>query len=84
MPLYDFKCRDCGRESEILITLSDEEPECDECGSKNLERMISRPSSYSGNASAGFPGAGDTACCGLNPSSAGCAGPGSCCGKNFS
>ncbi len=84
MPLYDFKCLDCGKEREILVTLSDEKPACADCGSENLEKMISAPSSYSGNASAGFPGSGDTACCGSNPSSTGCDGPGSCCGRNIS
>ena len=83
MPLYDFKCRDCGMESEILIVFSDEEPACDDCGSKNLDKMMTTPSSYSGNTSAGFPGSGDTGCCGSNPSDAGCVGPGSCCGKKF-
>ncbi len=29
-----------------------------------------------------MPGPGDTSCCGSAPSEAGCAGPGSCCGKN--
>jgi hypothetical protein len=45
--------------------------------------MISKPSSLSGNSTSRFPGPGDTACCGSNPSEAGCAGPGSCCGKAF-
>ncbi|MFC1840100.1 FmdB family zinc ribbon protein [Thermodesulfobacteriota bacterium] len=83
MPLYDFKCRDCGRESEKLITLSDDVPECAGCGSMNLDKMMSVTSSFSGNASAGFPGADDTGCCGSNPSDAGCAGPGSCCGRKL-
>jgi putative FmdB family regulatory protein len=83
MPLYDFRCRDCGKESEILITLSDDIPECEGCGSKNLVKMMSVTSSFSGNASAGFPGPGDTSCCGSNPSDAGCAGPGSCCGRKI-
>lgn len=83
MPLYDFKCRDCGKENEILIAFSNDVPECEGCGSRNLEKMISVTSSFSGNVSAGFPGAGDTGCCGSNPSDAGCAGPGSCCGKKI-
>ncbi len=84
MPLYDFTCMDCGKDSEILIARSDDEPVCSHCGSKKLEKKMSVTSSFSGSASSGFPGAGDTGCCGSNPSHAGCAGPGSCCGKNFS
>jgi len=83
MPLYDFKCRDCGMESEVLIALSEDVPKCDGCGSRNLDKMMSVTSSFSGNASAGFPGIGDTGCCGSEPSKAGCAGPGSCCGKKL-
>ena len=84
MPIYDFLCSDCGSENEILMALSDDVPVCSKCGSKNLKKKMSVPSSFSGNASAGFPGAGDTGCCGSSPSQAGCAGPGSCCGKTFS
>jgi hypothetical protein len=38
-------------------------------------------SSLSGTPSGAMPGPGDTACCGSSPGHAGCAGPGSCCGK---
>ena len=84
MPIFDFLCTDCGSEVEILMTSSEDVPICSNCGNKKLEKKISVPSSFSGNASSGFPGAGDTCCCGSNPSSSGCAGPGSCCGKSFS
>ncbi|MBN2420218.1 MAG: zinc ribbon domain-containing protein [Deltaproteobacteria bacterium] len=83
MPIYDFVCTECSSEVEILVTSSGDVPVCSECGSKNLVKKMSAPSSFSGNASSGFPGAGDTGCCGSNPSQAGCAGPGSCCGKRF-
>lgn len=84
MPIYDFLCADCGTEVEILMTSSEDVPVCSKCGSKNLEKKMSVTSSFSGNASSGFPGPGDTSCCGSNPAQAGCAGPGSCCGKSFS
>ncbi|MFH1488045.1 MAG: zinc ribbon domain-containing protein, partial [Pseudomonadota bacterium] len=81
MPLYDYLCLDCGKNSEILITASGEKPQCNTCGSGNLKKMLSAPSSLSGGSRSGFPGPGDTACCGSSPGQAGCAGPGSCCGK---
>jgi len=74
---------DCGKQSEILIAVSEYQPECLACGSKNLKKIISKPSSLSGTPTSRFPGPSDTACCGSNPSDAGCAGPGSCCGKSF-
>jgi hypothetical protein len=44
--------------------------------------MLSAHSSLSGPRTGRLPGAGDTACCGSAPgTAAGCAGPGSCCGK---
>ncbi|MBW2127924.1 MAG: zinc ribbon domain-containing protein [Deltaproteobacteria bacterium] len=81
MPLFDYLCADCGIVSEILITGSNDVPRCKECGSTNLKRLLSTHSTLSGSARNSFPGPGDTACCGSSPSEAGCAGPGSCCGK---
>jgi putative FmdB family regulatory protein len=81
MPLYDYLCLECRNTTEILLTRSDEEPWCHVCGSKKVKKMLSAPSRLSGAAGHRLPGAGDTACCGSSPMSAGCAGPGSCCGK---
>ena len=81
MPLFDYLCLDCGKQSEILIAVAKDQPECKVCGSKNLKKMMSTPSSLTGTSGSGLPGPGDTTCCGSNPTSAGCAGPGSCCGK---
>ena len=82
MPLFDYLCLDCGKLVEVLLTRSDDQPECGLCGSRNLKKLLSAHSSLSGSASNGMPGPGDTACCGSTPGHAGCAGPGSCCGKH--
>ncbi len=82
MPLFDFLCVECGATSEVLVASSDEAPTCKACGSANVRKLLSAPSSLSGGARTGFPGPSDTACCGTSPSQAGCAGPGSCCGKS--
>ena len=81
MPLFEFKCIDCGKIFELLITGSDEKPQCQSCSSQNLKKLFSPHSSFSGKAAGGLPGPGDTGCCGAHPNHASCAGPGSCCGK---
>jgi putative FmdB family regulatory protein len=83
MPIHDFLCLDCGEASEVLVLGSSREPECRGCGSRNLKKLLSAHSSYSGSgrSSDRLPGSGDTTCCGTSPGMAGCAGPGSCCGK---
>jgi len=81
MPLYEYLCQDCGRQSEILISSATSQPSCRSCGGKNLKKLLSAHATLAGNSSERLPGPGDTTCCGTSPSHAGCAGPGSCCGK---
>ena len=40
MPLYEYACLGCGKESELLIRGS-ESPQCPECGGENLQRQLS-------------------------------------------
>ena len=84
MPLFEYLCLDCGRVSEVLIMGSDDQAECSQCNSHNMRKLISASSSASGpGGGKGLPGKGDTSCCGSTPGQApGCAGPGSCCGRN--
>jgi putative FmdB family regulatory protein len=42
MPLYEYSCRGCGQQFEILVRAGDT-PRCGACGSEDLERLISRP-----------------------------------------
>ena len=42
MPVYEYKCKDCGKVSEILVFSSEETPDCKHCGSKNIEKILSR------------------------------------------
>ena len=83
MPIFEFLCADCGATSEVLIAASDEIPNCKTCGSANLKKLLSATSPLSGAGRRGIPGQGDTTCCGTSAANAGCAGPGSCCGKNI-
>ena len=82
MPLFEYLCQDCGKTIEALILGSGDRPQCTACGSVNLKKLLSAPSSVSGSVKINLPGPGDTGCCGTSPIHADCAGPGSCCGKN--
>ena len=81
MPLYDYLCLDCSHLFEMLVQGPQDELACSQCGSGNLKKLLSAHSSLSGKATNRIPSPGDTACCGSSPDRAGCAGPGSCCGK---
>ena len=81
MPIYEIACRDCCQVNEIIVPSSDAQMACPSCGSTQTEKLMSVTSSLTGRSGQPLPGPGDTACCGSSPSAAGCAGPGSCCGK---
>ncbi len=81
MPIYEIACKECFQVSEVLVPSADQPVACPGCGSVQTERLMSATSSLTGRNTASFPGAGDTTCCGNAPGAAGCAGPGSCCGK---
>lgn len=44
MPIYEFICLDCGRESSFLTPSYKTclEPKCRTCGSPNLRKLVSR------------------------------------------
>jgi len=49
MPLYEFRCSECGTEFEFIVFLTDQEPvRCPECGAANPERLLSIFSSGKG------------------------------------
>ena len=71
MPLYEYKCKKCKKNSEILQR-NNEKVVCPECGGKSLEKQFSVFASGSLSDSAGGGG--------MPPSSPGsCSGTG-CCG----
>jgi putative FmdB family regulatory protein len=42
MPIYEFKCADCGTEFERVVFSSDEVVlECPECNSKEVQKVLS-------------------------------------------
>ncbi len=61
MPIYEFKCKDCNSEFELLL-FSGEEAVCPQCKSKNLQKKVSKVSfTVSGNDS-GSSSSGGSAC----------------------
>ena len=44
MPIYEFRCEDCGKISEFLMIKADEKvmPQCKRCKSKKMSRVLSR------------------------------------------
>ncbi|HEY8491065.1 MAG TPA: zinc ribbon domain-containing protein [Dehalococcoidia bacterium] len=44
MPIYEFKCRDCGRLSSIFVRTvhAEYQAACKHCGGANLDRAVSR------------------------------------------
>ena len=60
MPVYDYRCQECGKVSEIFLRSLDGGPvKCSYCDSGSLERLIS--SSYVIRSEVTTPG---TTCCG--------------------
>lgn len=53
MPIYEYRCNDCGKEFSVLVLNSKEsaEVECGACGSDDLSRLISQFSFHQTEAS---------------------------------
>lgn len=43
MPIYEYKCNECGRIFDLLIRSQTQQPRCKYCDSTVLKRLISRP-----------------------------------------
>jgi len=60
MPIYEYKCQECGRISEIFLrSLNSQNIQCRLCGSRKLERILS--ASYALRTDNATPG---MTCCG--------------------
>ncbi len=65
MPIYEYVCKKCGKKFEALIRSSNERVVC-ECGSSDLERVMSTFAVSGGEAS--NTGSCSDGTCGLPPS----------------
>ena len=41
MPIYEYQCRTCGKEFEMLVRESSQAPACPECSSMELRKKLS-------------------------------------------
>ncbi|HXF57162.1 MAG TPA: zinc ribbon domain-containing protein [Actinomycetota bacterium] len=62
MPVYEFRCADCGESFDRLLPLRAAEPPCPACGSANVRRLISLIAGLAGSASGS--GSPDGCACG--------------------
>jgi len=41
MPIYEYRCSDCGAEVELLLRSAEAESVCSQCSNPHLEKLIS-------------------------------------------
>lgn len=41
MPIYEYKCKDCGHKFEVLVYSGDAKITCEKCGSENSDKLMS-------------------------------------------
>ena len=64
MPLYEYHCRACQTDCELLVR-SDETPRCPQCGATQLEKLFSVVAAHTAGKStspAEMPGCGRPQC----------------------
>ena len=60
MPIYEYRCGNCGERVEVLVRSGSGTPSCPNCGSPLLEKLFSVPYVMSG----AMPRSGGRTCCG--------------------
>lgn len=66
MPIYEYRCQNCERSFEALVTRGDPQAQCPQCGGQELIRELSTFASGGGNGGSGEASAVPMgrACCG--------------------
>lgn len=62
MPLYEYRCKDCGAEFEKQLRFSeaDQKPACPKCNSSQTRKKISSVVSFAANSASSSTGAGSS------------------------
>jgi len=72
MPIYEYVCRKCRHEFEVLVRGS-EQPECPKCGDQRLDKLLSVAAAHVASSSSapapcgmeGCPARGSAGSCGF-------------------
>ena len=58
MPIYEYKCKSCGKCFEYMVVKSDDEANitCTSCGKKNVEKIMSSFSCIGSGTGSGLSG----------------------------
>lgn len=51
MPIYEYRCQDCGNQFEKLVRRDAATPECPSCGHSNLAQVLSTFAAHANGAS---------------------------------
>lgn len=66
MPIYDFKCKECGHRFEVLTSISNmDKVVCEKCG-KAVERVYQGKCNFGANATGGGCSGNCSGCAGCN------------------
>ncbi len=49
MPIYEYRCANCGEQTEVLVRSGSASPSCPNCGNPLLEKLFSAPHVMSGD-----------------------------------
>lgn len=71
MPIYEYICKGCDKEFEVLVLGSSDEVCCPKCGGKDVNRLMSGFSAKSDGTSLAGSGSACTSCSGGDCSSCG-------------
>ena len=68
MPLFDFKCKNCGKVSEFLISKTDEvnSLECPFCNYTEFEKVLSMPAEVKVKEGGHSMNGKNSGCCGMS------------------
>lgn len=64
MPLFEYICRNCQEQFELLVR-GEEKPQCPSCGSRKLDKQLSAPAAHTAGGGQSSPS------CGTSPESCG-------------